>query len=200
MLIGYARVSTLEQNPALQFDALKQAGCAHVFTDRKSGAAVVLSGRKGLQRAVRKCRAGDILVVWKLDRLGRSLMDLVGLVENLNAQGIGLRVLTGQGAAIDTSKPEGRMIFGIFAALAEFERELIRERTKAGMAAAKRRGAILGRPVKLSDQQIAQAQKWLAAGRKKPEQIAEHYGVHVTTLRRLVKQDPRAGESQRSLA
>lgn len=183
MKIGYARVSTVEQNLDLQLRALKEDGCSAVFTDKASG---VLNGRKGLARAMRRCRAGDVLVVWKLDRLGRSLIDLVALVEELRLRGVGLRVLTGQGAMIDTTRMEGRMIFGIFAVLAEFERELIRERTKAGMEAAKARGVHVGRPAKLSKEQIAQAQRWLAQDRKTPRQIADRYNVHTTTLRRAL--------------
>ncbi|MCC0049809.1 MAG: recombinase family protein [Rhodobiaceae bacterium] len=184
MLIGYARVSTEEQNLDLQYHSLRKAGCAHIYSDKASGA---LSGRKGLRQAIRRCREGDVLVVWKLDRLGRSLIDLVSLVERLNARGIGLRVLTGQGAMIDTSRPEGRMIFGIFAALAEFERELIRERTLAGMAAARKRGAVFGRPRKLTDTQIAQAREWLDKKTKTPTAIARQFEVHVTTLKRSLE-------------
>lgn len=183
MKIGYARVSTLEQNLDLQLRALKEDGCARVFTDKASG---MLNGRKGLGCAMRRCGDGDVLVIWKLDRLGRSLIDLVALVEDLRLRGVGLRVLTGQGAMIDTTKMEGRFIFGIFAVLAEFERELIRERTKAGMEAAKARGVHVGRPAKLSKEQIEQARRWLAQNRKTPRQIADHYNVHITTLRRAV--------------
>jgi DNA invertase Pin-like site-specific DNA recombinase len=131
MLIGYARVSTDEQSLAMQLDALRGAGCEAVFEDTGSGAR---PDRKGLADALGRCAAGDVLVVWKLDRLGRSLLDLVELVEDLRARGIGLKVLTGAGASIDTTRPEGRFILGVFAALAEFERELIRERTREGHA------------------------------------------------------------------
>ena len=146
MRIGYARVSTDDQNLALQLDALTAAGCDKVFQDTASG---VRSNRKGLADALDACGPGDVLTVWKLDRLGRSLVDLVGLVETLKVRDVGLRVLTGAGASIDTGTPDGRMFFGLLAVLAEFERELIRERTRAGMKAAKRRGRHVGRPRKL---------------------------------------------------
>lgn len=188
--IGYARVSTADQNLDLQLRALKEAGCARIFTDTASG---VKTDRKGLARAIAHCAKGDMLVVWKLDRLGRSLIDLVALVEDLRRHDIGLRVLTGQGAMIDTSKADGRMILGIFAVLAEFERELIKERTKAGMAAAKARGVRLGRPPKLTPAQIKQARRWLDRRTKTSAEIAAHYGVHNTTLRRLVR---RAGAAE----
>ncbi|WP_249693720.1 recombinase family protein [Stappia sp. WLB 29] len=182
--IGYARVSTDDQHLDLQLHALKAAGCTRLFTDKASG---TNTSRRGLSRALRCCQAGDVLVVWKLDRLGRSLRDLVNLIEDLRERGIGLRVLTGQGAMIDTTRADGRMIVGIFAVLAEFERELIRERTKAGMAAAKARGIHVGRPFKLSARQVARARTLLEAGRQSHEAIAARYGVHVATLKRALR-------------
>ena len=182
MKIGYARVSTDEQNLDLQRQALEAEGCEAICEDKASG---VLNGRKGLTEALAKCKPGDVLVVWKLDRLGRSLLDLVGLVEDLKAREVGLKVLTGQGATVDTTRPEGRMIFGILATLAEFERELIRERTKAGMAAAKRRGVKIGRPPKLSPSQIEQAAEWIEAG-KTHANVAALLSVNVATLRRAL--------------
>lgn len=181
MRIGYARVSTDEQNLDLQRDALWAAGCDAVFEDAASGAK---SGRPGLMNAVDHCRAGDILIVWKLDRLGRSLVDLVRLAEDLSGNGVGLKVLTGSGANIDTSQPDGRMIFAILAALAEFERELIRERTKAGIQAARRRGVALGRPRKLTAAQVRQAQTLIDSRQATWRDIARQLGVHVSTLRR----------------
>src|SRR5438876_3064296 len=139
----YARVSTDDQNLALQLDALRAAGCEVIHEDKSSG---VLSGRKGLAEALKRCAAGDVLVVWKLDRLARSLHDLAVIAANLKGRGVGLKILTGEGAAVDTTHPQGRMIFGILAVMAEFERELMSERTVAGMAAAKRRGRHVGRP------------------------------------------------------
>lgn len=183
MKIGYARVSTDEQNLDLQRQALEAAGCDEIHQDKASG---VLSGRKGLGAALERCAAGDVLIVWKLDRLGRSLRELVELVEDLNRRGVGLRVLTGQGASVDTTRPEGRMIFGIFAALAEFERELIRERTKAGMAAARRRGVPLGRPPKLSRFQVEEAARLIDGGKSRSD-VAALLGVDVLTLRRALK-------------
>ncbi|MET3662866.1 DNA invertase Pin-like site-specific DNA recombinase [Aquamicrobium ahrensii] len=132
-----------------------------------------------------------MLVAWKLDRLGRSLIDLVALVEELRRRDIGLRVLTGLGAMIDTTKADGRMILGIFAVLAEFERELIRERTAAGLAAARARGARLGRPAKLTPSQIEQARIWLDQRHRTRKQIATHFNVHIATLRRAINSGPK---------
>ena len=141
MLIGYARVSKADGSQSLdpQRDALRAAGRGtstpvHVYHDFASG---VRDDRPGLDSCVRARRAGDVIVVWKLDRLGRSLTHLVNTVQGLSTRGVGLRVLTGQGAPIDTTTAAGRLVFGIFAALAEFERELIRERTLAGLTAAR---------------------------------------------------------------
>jgi DNA invertase Pin-like site-specific DNA recombinase len=179
MKIGYARVSTDEQNLALQLDALKAAGCDAVHEDRLSGVAK----RPGLEQALAACAAGDVLIVWKLDRLGRSLIDLVGLVETLKARDVGLKVLTGEGATIDTTKPEGRLFFAMFAALAEFERELIRERTKAGMSAAKRRGQHVGRPATLTPEKLDMARRLVAEGKGRAI-VARMVGVCPATLRR----------------
>jgi DNA invertase Pin-like site-specific DNA recombinase len=140
MLIGYARVSTSDQRLDLQQDALRGAGCGRVFTDTASGAK---TARPGLTAALEACRAGDIVVVWKLDRLGRSLAHLVETVQILAAREIGFRSLQEQ---LDTTTSGGKLIFHLFAALAEFERDLIRERTKAGLAAARARGRKGGRP------------------------------------------------------
>lgn len=149
MKLGYARVSTEEQNLTLQCQALKADGCKRIYQDKGiSGAAIE---RPALKRALRAAKPGDVLVVWKLDRLGRDLRHLVNLAHELTGKGIGFKVLEGHGAEIDTTTANGRLIFGIFAALAEFERELISERTKAGMAAAKRNGKHVGRPRKLSE-------------------------------------------------
>ena len=184
MRIGYARVSSEDQNLALQLDALTAAGCEKVFQDRASGAR---SNRKGLADALAACASGDVLTVWKLDRLGRSLLDLVGLAETLKGRDVGLKVLTGAGASVDTATPDGRMFFGMLAVLAEFERELIRERTKAGMQAAKRRGRHVGRPRKLSPDQLDIAAQLMAADRSQRE-IAKALGCAVSTLREALKQ------------
>lgn len=138
-LIGYARVSTPDQNIDLQIQALKAAGCRRVFTDVVSG---VKSDRPGLSDALEYMRAGDTLVMWKLDRLGRSLPHLIELIETLRQRDMGFKTLTD---AIDTTTPSGRLVFHLFAALAEYERELIRERTIAGLAAAKAQGRTGGR-------------------------------------------------------
>jgi DNA invertase Pin-like site-specific DNA recombinase len=140
MLVGYARVSTLEQNLDLQKDALTKAGCDQIFHDRISGAK---SERPGLTQALDFLREGDVLVVWKLDRLGRSLKQLIETVSLLGGRSIGFRSLTEN---IDTTSAGGKLIFHIFGSLAEFERDIIRERTQAGLAAARARGRIGGRP------------------------------------------------------
>lgn len=140
MLIGYARVSTEDQRANLQLDALKRAGCAVVFEESASGAC---SNRPVLKEVLRTLRAGDTLITWRLDRLGRSLSHLIGVVSDLEVRGVAFRSLT---EAIDTSSSGGRLLFHVMGALAEIERSLISERTKAGMAAARSRGAAIGRP------------------------------------------------------
>ena len=145
MQIGYGRVSTLEQNIHPQIDQLKQAGCERIFRDKASG---VKTERPGLQEALDFLREGDILVVWRLDRLGRSLKHLLETVSMLEDRGIGFRSLQ---ESIDTTTSGGRLIFHIFGALAEFERNLIRERTMAGLRAARARGRVGGRPRKLDE-------------------------------------------------
>jgi len=140
MLIGYARVSTPDQNLDLQTDALKVAHCESIFTDVASGAK---AERTGLEQAIKSCREGDTLVVWKLDRLGRSLPHLVETVSLLISKGIGFKSLQEN---IDTTTSGGKLIFHIFASLAEFERDIISERTKAGLSAARARGRLGGRP------------------------------------------------------
>jgi DNA invertase Pin-like site-specific DNA recombinase len=152
MLIGYARVSTLDQTLALQQDALTVAGCEQLYTDTVSGS---VTERPGLTQALSHLRSGDTLVVWRLDRLGRSLPHLIETVSKLQEQGIGFRSLQEQ---IDTTTSGGKLIFHVFGALAEFERDLIRERTHAGLAAARARGRLFGRPKVLSPQQVKQLQ------------------------------------------
>lgn len=145
MLIGYARVSTQEQTLVLQLDALQKAGCSKVFTDTISGSK---QERLGLSQALEFMRVGDTLVVWKLDRLGRSLKHLIETITLLHNKGIGFKSLTEQ---IDTTTSGGKLIFHVFGALAEFERDLIRERTQAGLAAARARGKRGGRPALLDE-------------------------------------------------
>ncbi|MBU9834768.1 recombinase family protein [Rahnella sp. L72c] len=160
-LIGYARVSTDNQHIDLQNDALRSAGCERIFDDFISGSK---NERPGLDAALAYLREGDILVVWKLDRLGRSMAHLVNTVQELSGRGVGLKVLTGQGAAIDTTTAPGKLVFGIFAALAEFERDLIRERTKAGLSAAAARGRKGGRKPVVTDEGLQKAQSLMAQG------------------------------------
>lgn len=156
MLIGYARVSTQDQHLDLQLDALKAAGCDKVFTDKLSGSK---TDRPGLAEALSYCRQGDCLVVWKLDRLGRSLPHLVETVADLKEKGIDFRSCKEN---IDTSTATGKLIFHIFAALAEFERDCIRDRTQAGLTAARERGRVGGRPKTLTEDKISLAKSILA--------------------------------------
>ena len=151
MKIGYARVSTRNQNPALQVDALKAAGCERIYQDIASGAK---TARPALDELLGHLRAGDVLIIWKLDRLGRSLKHLVDLVGNLMEHKVGLLSLNDP---IDTTSAQGRLVFNMFASLAEFERELIRERTQAGLTAARARGRVGGRPKGLPPQAEATA-------------------------------------------
>lgn len=185
MKIGYARVSTEEQNLDLQRQGLREAGCARLYEDKGISGATI--DRPALKRALKSAKPGDVLVVWKLDRLGRDLRDLVNLAHQLTIKGIGFKVLEGQGAEIDTTTANGRLIFGIFAALAEFERELISERTKAGMAAAKRAGKHVGRPRKLTAAQVAEARALIDSGRDSRAAIATRHGINVATLRRALQ-------------
>ena len=158
MLIGYARVSTQDQTLDLQTDALRKAGCSQLFTDTASGAQ---RERPGLTKALSYLRPSDTLVVWRLDRLGRSLKHLIDTITQLQERGIGFRSVT---ESIDTTTSGGKLIFHVFGALAEFERDIIRERTNAGLAAARARGRQGGRPRVLSSRKIAQLQA-LAADR-----------------------------------
>lgn len=178
MLVGYARVSTLDQNPALQLDALKGAGCEKLFVEKASGAS---RDRPELKGAIEYVREGDTLVVWKLDRLARSLKQLIETVAMLEARGIGLRSLT---ESIDTTTAGGRLIFHIFGALAEFERTVIRERTKAGLSAARARGRVGGRPPKLSVDDLKAAKALLADPTITVADVAKRLGVSPATLYR----------------
>ncbi|MBM6395302.1 MULTISPECIES: recombinase family protein [Hyphomicrobiales] len=180
MKIGYARVSTDEQNLDMQLQALKAAGCDRIYEDRgMSGAATT---RPGLRRAMKALRAGDVLIVWRLDRLGRSLPHLIDVIAGLNGKEVGLQSLREQ---IDTTSPAGRFYLHMLAALAEFERELIRDRAIAGMAAARKRGVRLGRPRKLSPQQVNTARQKITNG-EKLEVAAKSFGVSGLTLRRAL--------------
>lgn len=176
MLVGYARVSTQDQNPALQLDALKAAGCERVFVEKATGAQ---RDRPELKAALDYIRAGDALVVWKLDRLARSLPQLIETVAVMEQRGVGLRSLT---EAIDTTTAGGRLIFHVFGALAEFERAVIRERTRAGLDAARARGKIGGRPRKLTDADIRAAKAMLADGEITVGEVARRLKVAPSTL------------------
>src|SRR6266567_5104265 len=181
--VGYARVSTTEQTLNLQLDALKQAGCSKIFTDTVSGAK---EERRGLDEAVAYLRPGDTLVVWRLDRLGRSLKHLIEVVTDLEKRGIGFKSLT---ESIDTTTSGGKLIFHIFGALAEFERDLIRERTQAGLLAARARGRNGGRPKSpLSDERkLAMAQKMYTDKTIPVKDILTNLGIKKTTFYKYLK-------------
>ena len=179
MKIGYARVSTPEQSFALQVDALRQAGCTEVYQEVISGAR---TARPVLDTLLTQLRSGDVLVVWKFDRLGRSLKHLVELVNELMSRGVGLQSLHDP---IDTTTPHGRLSLHLFAALAEFERDLIRERTQAGLSAARARGRKGGRPKGLSPQAEATAcaaETLYREGKLSVQQIADQLGISKRTL------------------
>lgn len=178
MLIGYARVSTQDQKPELQIDALKQAGCDRIFSEKASGAQ---RDRPELMAALDYAREGDVIVVWKLDRLARSLKQLIETVEMLAERGIALRSLT---ESIDTSSSGGRLIFHIFGALAEFERSIIRERTMAGLSSARARGRMGGRPPSLSDEDMRVARAMLADPEITMADVAKRLNVSLATLYR----------------
>jgi DNA invertase Pin-like site-specific DNA recombinase len=183
-LLGYARVSTFDQNPDLQRDALKAAGCFRVFTDKASG---TLDNRKQLAKVLDQLRPGDTLVVWRLDRLGRSLTHLIETVTTLAERKIGFRSLTEN---IDTTTASGKLIFHIFGSIAEFERDLIRDRTMAGLAAARARGRIGGRPPALSPDKLAIARQMHASRRHTMQAIAKVVGVSRSTLYRHLAPTP----------
>jgi DNA invertase Pin-like site-specific DNA recombinase len=175
-LVGYARVSTRDQTPALQLDALRAAGCRRVFEETASGAQ---RDRPQLKAALDYLREGDTLVVWKLDRLARSTQQLIGTVEELARRGVGFRCLTQD---IDTTSAGGRLVFTIFSAIAEFEREIIRERTRAGLDAARARGRKGGRPRKLKPKDLAAARALLRDPELTVDDVARRLGVAPSTL------------------
>jgi DNA invertase Pin-like site-specific DNA recombinase len=166
MRFGYARVSTLEQDEGLQLDALHAAGVDRAFTDRASGA---VESRPALDELLGQLRAGDTVVVWRLDRLGRSLRHLIDVMSDLDRRGVALTSLR---ESIDTSTPGGRLVFHVFGALAEFERDLIRERTAAGLAAARARGRQGGRPTVWTPEKLATARAMFASGQHDVASIA----------------------------
>lgn len=182
MKIGYARVSTADQNLDLQIKALEEAGCEKIFTDKTSG---VNFERKGLTEIIEFVRTGDMLVVWKLDRLGRSLQDLINTVNLLQEKDV---EFTSISEGIDTTSAGGKLVFHIFGALAEFERELIRERTKAGLAAAKARGRTGGRPRKLNKKQIQMMKKMWESEEYQVKEICHTFDISRSTLYRNIKE------------
>lgn len=181
-LVGYARVSTVEQNLDMQISALKAAGCSRIFTDHG------LSGadfqRPGLLKALGQIKRGDMLVVWRLDRLGRSLVDLIQTVNGLSKRGCDFRSLT---ESIDTSSSGGRLLFHVMGAMAEFERSIISERTKAGMEAARARGSRMGRRPSLTKEQTDAAKHAVEIDLMPISEVAKHYHVHPKTLARVLR-------------
>jgi DNA invertase Pin-like site-specific DNA recombinase len=181
MLIGYARVSTSDQTLNLQKDALEKAGCSKIFTETASGAK---AERTGLDEALNYVRAGDTLVVWRLDRLGRSLKHLIETITGLNDRKIGFKSIT---ESIDTTTSGGKLIFHIFGALAEFERDIIRERTQAGLTAARARGRNGGRPKALTQKKAQMAQALYADKNNTVSEICKTLDVSRATLYRYIK-------------
>ncbi len=176
MLIGYARVSTQDQSSELQLDALRQSGCEKILEEKVSGAR---QDRPQLAEALKYMRSGDILVVWKMDRLARSLKQLIETVEDLEKQEMGFRSLTEN---IDTTSPSGKLVFHLFGALAEFERSLIKERTIAGLLSAKARGRVGGRPRALSTKDVVKAKAMLRDPDLTVQEIADTFSVSLSTL------------------
>lgn len=179
MLVGYARVSTQDQNLELQLKALKKIGCKKIYQDQISG---TKNNRPGLQLALEVLRKGDTLVVWKLDRLGRTVKGLVDLVNKLHQNGTHFKSITDN---VDTSTPSGRFFFHIMASLAQMERELVAERTRAGLAAAKAQGRVGGRKRKMTQSKLESAKKLLASGTL-PRDVARNLGVSIPTLYRWI--------------
>ena len=200
MLIGYARVSKADGSQLLdlQRDALTAAGVdeERIYEDRASGRH---DHRPGLEACLKALQPGNTFVVWKLDRLGRNLKHLVTTVDALRARGVGLRVLAGAGAEIDTTTANGRLVFGIFASLAEFERELIADRTRAGLAAARARGRMGGRPRKMDAAMLRMAMRSMASRDTNAQDLARRLGITTTTLYMYVNGDGTVKEPGRKL-
>lgn len=184
MLIGYARVSTDDQDTAAQVAALKSAGCERIFREKASGGRW---DRPELHRLLDQLRKSDMLVVWKLDRLSRSLRDVLTIMERLGEAKVGFRSLT---EAIDTTTPAGRMMMQMVGAFAEFERAMLKERTKAGLDVARQEGRIGGRRPKLTPQQQAEIHKMVSKGRKTAADAARLFKVHPATVSRLLARSP----------
>jgi DNA invertase Pin-like site-specific DNA recombinase len=188
IMFGYARVSTKDQNPEAQVEALRRTGCARIYRDIASGA---LSDRSGLDQCLADLSSGDTLIVWKLDRLGRSLPHLVQIVTLLQKKGVGFRSLTE--GVVDTTNPAGELIFSVFAALAQFERGLIRERTNAGLNAAREKGRIGGRPcINKRDKKVQLAQE-MTNKDMKPKDICLALGISRSTYYRYLKLNDKKG-------
>jgi DNA invertase Pin-like site-specific DNA recombinase len=183
MRVAYARVSTLDQTLDLQVDALKMDGCESIYQEHASGKS---AARPELESCLKALRPGDSLVVWRLDRLGRNLGDLVRIVNELEGRGVGFVSLTEQ---INTASPSGKLVFNLFASLADFERNLIRERTNAGLKSARARGRIGGRPAKLTGKDLAMAKALMADINNNVGDVAKRFGVHRSTLYRLANQE-----------
>ena len=182
MLIGYARVSTSDQDTAAQAAALKAAGCELIFREKASGGRW---DRPELHTLLGQLRKGDVLVVWKLDRLSRSLRDVLTLMERVQEKKAGFRSLT---EAIDTTTPAGRMMMQMVASFAEFERAMLKERTQIGLAAARKDGRVGGRPPKLKPQQRLEIVRLVTKGKKTAADVARLFGVHPATVSRLLRQ------------
>lgn len=181
---GYARVSTTEQSLDLQLNALNAAGCVRVLTD--DGFSGADFSRPGLTKLLRSLRRGDTLTVWRLDRLGRSLFELLKLIRNLNERGVEFRSIC---ESLDTSTPAGRLLLHVLASMGEFERALISERTRAGMAAARARGSKIGRRPAMTDEERRDARVVIAKGSASVDDIAKQYRIHPRTLLRILKRE-----------
>jgi DNA invertase Pin-like site-specific DNA recombinase len=177
-LIGYARVSRIDQNPDLQIDALNDAGCIRIFVDKASGA---IDQRPELDRLLDQLRPGDVVCTWRLDRMGRSLRHLIELIHSLEERNVGFRSLQEN---LDTSTPTGRLIFNVFASLAEFERDLLRERTQAGLAAARARGRVGGRPTVMTPAKLEVIRSMYASRKHSLAAIAAAVNVSRSTVYR----------------
>lgn len=193
MLLGYARVSKKDQQDTrLQLRALQDAGVTRIFEEKASGGRW---DRPELHRMLEQLRSGDVVVVWKLDRLSRSLRDLILIMDKIAAVGAGFRSLT---EAIDTTSPAGRMVMQILGSFAEFERSMTRERTRAGLEAARAQGRLGGRRPKLRPDQAAEARKMVSSGQKSGAEVARLFNVHPSTISRLLAQAPPSRKTKRS--
>ena len=187
MLLGYARVSTDDQETHLQIDALKAAGCERIYQEKASGAK---ADRPELMRLLDNARKGDVVIVWKLDRLGRSLLHLIETVNLLHARGVQLKSLNEN--LIDTTSPSGKFLFGIFGLMAEFERDMLRQRTNAGLAAARKRGHVGGRPKSIGAGDLKKARVMLTSGDYTKAEVAAELSVSRHTLWRALASEDRS--------